>query len=189
VFYLILVLFVIVGSFLTILTVQNLTISVQLTLFSLKTPGIPSGLLIFLSFLLGALLLYLVALFSARHDQRRLRKLRQRVKELEQEKMQARSSQPLQNQQPPMNMPSGNLPPPMNMPPAMNMPPGMNMSPPNMQPPGNMPPPNMQPPPNMPPPGMNMPPNMPPPGMNMPPNMPPASSQPRMKMPGMSGPT
>jgi uncharacterized integral membrane protein len=178
VFYLILVLFVIVGSFLTILTVQNLTISVQLTLFSLKTPGIPSGLLIFLSFLLGALLLYLVALFSARHDQRRLRKLRQRVKELEQEKMQARSSQPLQNQQPPMNMPSGNLPPPMNMPPAMNMPPGMNMSPPNMQPP-----------PNMPPPGMNMPPNMPPPGMNMPPNMPPASSQPRMKMPGMSGPT
>jgi uncharacterized integral membrane protein len=175
VFYLILVLFVIVGSVLTILTVQNLTTSVQLTLFSLKTPGIPSGLLIFLSFLLGALLLYLVALFSARHDQRRLRKLRQRVRELEQEKMQARSSQPLPNQPPPMNMPSGNLQPPMNMPPGNMSPPGMNMPP-------NMPPPGM----NMPPP-MNMPPgNMPPPGMNMQSS----SSQPRnsIKMPGMSGP-
>lgn len=174
-FYLILVLFVIVGSVLTILTVQNLTVSVQLTLFSLKTPGIPSGLLIFLSFLLGALLLYLVALFSARHDQRRLRKLRQRVRELEQEKMQARSSQPLPNQPPPMNMPSGNLQPPMNMPPGNMSPPGMNMPP-------NMPPPGM----NMPPP-MNMPPgNMPPPGMNMQSS----SSQPRnsIKMPGMSGP-
>ncbi len=187
-FYLILVLFVIVGSFLTILTVQNLTISVQLTLFSLKTPGIPSGLLIFLSFLLGALLLYLVALFSARHDQRRLRKLRQRVKELEQEKMQARSSQPLQNQQPPMNMPSGNLPPPMNMPPAMNMPPpGMNMPPPNMQPPPNMPPPGMNMSLNMQPPNMQPPPNMPPPGMNMPPASP-QSRNSKMKMPGMSGP-
>ncbi|GHO95566.1 hypothetical protein KSF_056140 [Reticulibacter mediterranei] len=167
-FYLILVLFVIVGSVLTILTVQNLTTSVQLTLFSLKTPGIPSGLLIFLSFLLGALLLYLVALFSARHDQRRLRKLRQRVRELEQEKMQARSSQPLPNQPPPMNMPSGNMQPPMNMPP--NMPPsGMNM------------------PPNMPPPGMNMPPpNMPPPGMNMQP--PSSQSKNPIQMPGMSGP-
>jgi uncharacterized integral membrane protein len=183
VFYFILVLFVFVGSVLTILTVQNLTTSVQLTLFSLKTPGIPSGLLIFLSFLLGALLLYLVALFSARHDQRRLRKLRQRVRELEQEKMQARSSQPLPNQPPPMNMPSGNMPPPMNMPP--NMPPGMNMPPPGMNmPPGNMSPPGM----NMPPPGMNMPPgNMSPPGMNMPS----PSSQPKnsgIKMPGMSGP-
>src|SRR5689334_11540022 len=55
VFYLILVLFVIMGSALTILTVQNLSTSVQLTLFGLKTPGIPPGLLIFLSFLLGAL--------------------------------------------------------------------------------------------------------------------------------------
>jgi uncharacterized integral membrane protein len=177
VFYLILVLFVIVGSVLTILTVQNLTTSVQLTLFSLKTPGIPSGLLIFLSFLLGALLLYLVALFSARHDQRRLRKLRQRVRELEQEKMQARSSQPLPNQPPPMNMPSGNLQPPqppMNMPPGSMPPPGMNM-PPNMPPGMNMPPP------------MNMPPgNMPPPGMNMQP--PSSQSKNPIKMPGMSGP-
>lgn len=171
-FYLILVLFVIVGSALTILTVQNLSTSVQLMLFGLKTPGIPPGLLIFLSFLLGALLLYLVAIFSARHDRRRIRKLRQRVRELEQEKMQANLQQP-----PPqmaMNMPQSpaNMSPPMNMPPA-NMPPPMNMPPPNMQqPPANMPP-------------MNM------PSGNIPPmNTPPASPSPRspLRMPGMSGP-
>jgi uncharacterized integral membrane protein len=183
VFYLILVLFVIVGSALTVLTVQNLATSVPLTLFGLKTPGIPPGLLIFLAFLSGALLLYLVALVSARHDQRRIKKLRQRVKELEQEKLQAKAQQPpmAMNMQPPMNMPPSMQPP---MQPPMNMPP--NMQPPMNMPP-NMPPPNMQPPMNMPP-NMSPPMNMPPPDMQSPMNMPPSSSQPRtqmIKMPGM----
>jgi uncharacterized integral membrane protein len=195
VFYLILVLFVIVGSALTILTVQNLANSVQLTLFGLKTPAIPAGLLIFLAFLGGALLLYLVAIVSARHDQRRIKKLRQRVKELEQEKQQAMAQPPQiainmspPNMQPPMNMqqPSMNMPP--NMQPPMNMPP-MNMPPPNMQPPMNMQPPNMQQSPvNMPPPNMQQPPNMPSHDMQPPANMPPASTPPRtsiIKMPGM----
>ena len=175
-FYLILVLFVIVGSALTVLTVQNLVTSVQLTLFGLKTPGIAPGLLIFLSFLSGALFLYLVAIISARHDRRRMKRLRQRVKELELGKQPVQPAQPVpmmgmpqmnmqpMNMQPPMNRPSStiplsNMPPPMNMP-SPNMPP--NMQPPMNRPPSNMGQPNMSP-------HMNMPPNMQPP-MNMSPS-------------------
>ena len=80
-----LVSFVLVGGILTVLTVQNLANSVQLVLFGWQTPGIPPGLLIFLSFLLGALLLYLVAVIAARHDRQRIKKLREQVSGLEQE--------------------------------------------------------------------------------------------------------
>jgi uncharacterized integral membrane protein len=200
VFYLILVLFVIVGSALTVITVQNLATSVQLTLFGLKTPGIPPGLLIFLSFLSGALLLYLIAIVSARHDQRRLKKLRQRVKELEQEKQQPpqMAMNTMNAMQQPMTMPATNMQPPMNMQPhPMQQPmtiPSANMQPMNMPPPPTMTPPNsnMQPqsPMNMPPPNSNMqqPMNMPQPDGQLPANMPSVPAQPRpsiIKMPGL----
>lgn len=92
--YLFLVSFVIVGSALTVLTVQNLEVAVQITLFEWKTPALPSGLLLFIFFLAGALLLYIVAAIAARHDRKEIKVLRQRVEELEQQHHQAMMNMP-----------------------------------------------------------------------------------------------
>jgi uncharacterized integral membrane protein len=111
VFFLFLVVFLIVGGALTVVTVQNLSTPVQLILFGWQTPVIPVGLLVFLAFLLGALLLYLVAFLAARHDRREIKQLRQRVKELEHEKQQVA-----------YNVPPINMMQPQPGPPIMRMP-------------------------------------------------------------------
>ena len=82
--YLMLVIFLLVGGTLTVLTIQNLDMVVPLAVFSWQTPSLPVGLLLLSSFILGALLLYLLALASALRDTRDLKKLRRRIAELEQ---------------------------------------------------------------------------------------------------------
>ena len=76
-----------VGGPLVVLVVENgamLMTEVPLTIFGWHEPQVPLGLILLLSGLLGALLLYLVAVFSAWQDRRALAQLRRRVMELEQ---------------------------------------------------------------------------------------------------------
>ena len=82
--YLVLVLFLLVGGTLTVLTIQNLEGAVPLSVFIWQIPSLPVGLLLLFSFVLGALLLYLVSFASAWRDTRDLKKLRRRIAELEQ---------------------------------------------------------------------------------------------------------
>ncbi len=84
-FYFILILFTLVGSALVIITVENLSTLVQLTIFTWQAPSLPIGLLILLAFILGALLLYVVSALSALRDRGEKRMLRRRITELEQQ--------------------------------------------------------------------------------------------------------
>lgn len=83
-FFVILALFVLFGSFLTIITVQNLDTPVLLAMFAWHTPVLPLGLIVVFSFILGALLLYVVSLISAWREGLQIKRLRQRIAELEQ---------------------------------------------------------------------------------------------------------
>jgi uncharacterized integral membrane protein len=83
----VLVMVTLVGGPLVVLAVENiatLMIEVPLTVFGWHTPLLPLGVVLLLSCLLGALLLYLVAVVSAWRDRRVLAQLRKRVVELEQ---------------------------------------------------------------------------------------------------------
>ncbi len=92
--YLVIIICLLVGSALAIVTLQNLSVDVQFTLFVWQTPSVPLGLLVVVAFLLGAVLLYVISILSAVRDYREVRMLRRRVKELEQS---------------PVRMPSGPL--------------------------------------------------------------------------------
>jgi uncharacterized integral membrane protein len=84
-FFLVLILFLIVGSALTIVTIQNLLAPpVHVIFFTWQTPSLPAGLVVLFSFLLGALLLYLVSTLSAWRDKREITRLERQVRELEQ---------------------------------------------------------------------------------------------------------
>jgi uncharacterized integral membrane protein len=84
--YLILIVFLIVGGALTVITVQNFTMQhAHVALFIWQTPELPVGLLVLISFLLGALVLYLVSALSALRDSSELRRTQRRVAELEQQ--------------------------------------------------------------------------------------------------------
>lgn len=83
-FLLILLIFVLVGGAMVVVSLLNISNQVQLSLYTMVTPYLPLGLLLLGSFILGAFLLYLFAVASARKERRELKKLRQRVKELEQ---------------------------------------------------------------------------------------------------------
>ena len=90
--FFILLLFILAGGIFAVITVENLTTSVHLTLFGWQTPELPVGLLVFSAFLLGALLLYIVSFLSAWRDKRELKESRKRISELEQQQtMQQRS--------------------------------------------------------------------------------------------------
>ncbi len=92
-FFLLLLLFILAGGVFAVIAVENLAISVHLALFGWQTPELPVGLLIFLAFLLGALLLYLVSFLSAWNDKRALKDLHRRLDELQQQQtMQQRSA-------------------------------------------------------------------------------------------------
>ena len=87
VLYVILVLFVLAGGLITVLTIENismLTLSVHLTFFTWHSPAMHLGILLLLSCVLGALLLYVVTVVSAWRERRELQRLRKRVAELEQ---------------------------------------------------------------------------------------------------------
>jgi uncharacterized integral membrane protein len=102
--YIVLVIFALAGGALTVLAFENmatLMIEVHLTLFGWYAPILPLGVLLLLSCLLGALLLYIVTVLSALRDRRALAKLRRRVAELEQ----LQTGQPLQQYSLPMIVP------------------------------------------------------------------------------------
>jgi uncharacterized integral membrane protein len=82
--YLILIVFVLVGSAMAVLALENIPTEVQLTLFIWHIPHFPLGVLLLVAFLLGALLLYVVSILSALQERREVKKLRARVVELEQ---------------------------------------------------------------------------------------------------------
>jgi uncharacterized integral membrane protein len=114
VWYLIIVAFVLVGGVLAVLMVQNILTDVSLSLFIWQIHAIPLGVLLLSTFVLGALLLYLVSLASAWHDVREIRRLQQRVADLEQ--LTARlSSGPLPGAAPVVPMPG--MPPQSSFPP------------------------------------------------------------------------
>ena len=96
-FFLILLLFILLGGIFAVITVENLTTPVHLALFGWQTPEIPIGLLVLGAFLFGALLLFLVSFLSAWHDKRELKEMHARIRELE--RLQAM-------QQMPVNVPS-----------------------------------------------------------------------------------
>jgi uncharacterized integral membrane protein len=82
-FYLVLLLFLVLGGIFTVITVQNLITPVHLILFGWQAPEIPLGLLVLAALLLGALLLFVVAFLSARSDKHELKELHARIQELE----------------------------------------------------------------------------------------------------------
>jgi uncharacterized integral membrane protein len=84
--YIILLIFVLVGGSLTWLMLQNST-PAHFSLFSWQSPEMPLGVLLLASFLLGAFLLYAVAIASAWQDRREVKRLRTRIAELEQAQM------------------------------------------------------------------------------------------------------
>ena len=83
-FFVIFVLFVVFAGVLTVITVQNLDTPVTLALFTWHAPTLPLGLVVVFSFVLGALLLYVVALLAAWRDGQQIKRLRQRIAQLEQ---------------------------------------------------------------------------------------------------------
>ena len=83
-FYIILITFMLLGGVLAVLTVENFSRDVSLSLFLWQIPSLPLGLILLISFLLGALVLYIVSVASAWQDRRQIRELRLRVAELEQ---------------------------------------------------------------------------------------------------------
>ena len=82
--YLVLIVFILVGSAVAVLALENIPTEVQLTLFIWHIPHLPLGVLLVVAFLLGALLLYVVSTLSALQERREVKKLRARVTELEQ---------------------------------------------------------------------------------------------------------
>ncbi len=96
----VLVIFALAGGALAVLAFENsatLMSEVYLIVFGWHAPVLPLGVVVLLSCLLGALLLYTVTVLSAVRDRRLLAKLRQRVAELEQAQVQA--SMPVTPQQ------------------------------------------------------------------------------------------
>ena len=114
-FVLILLLFILVGGICAVITVENLTTPVHLTLFGWQTPDIPVGLFILSAFLLGALLLYLVSFLSAWNDKRELKNLHKRISELEQQQQTAQQKTatmpPLRSNSSTLQMPGMFTPP------------------------------------------------------------------------------
>ncbi len=92
VFYLILLVFLLIGGVLAWIVWQNLADTVQVVLFNWHAQPLPIGLWLIGFFLLGALLLYIVSVLSALKERREMKMLRERVAELEREKKQAQAA-------------------------------------------------------------------------------------------------
>lgn len=84
-FFLILVVFLLIGGLVVLIAVLNLT-PVQLGLFSLwHSPPLPLGVCLAAAFLFGAILLYLVSVLSAMGDRREIKTLREKVLSLQEQ--------------------------------------------------------------------------------------------------------
>jgi len=86
VLYLVLIIFALAGGAMVVVAFQNfstLSMDVHLALFVWHPPALSLGVLLLLSFLQGALLLYVVTFISAVRERRELRRLQKRVEELE----------------------------------------------------------------------------------------------------------
>jgi uncharacterized integral membrane protein len=84
--YILLLILVLIGGSLTLLMLQN-SAPAHFSLFGWQLPEMPLGVLLLAAFLLGALLLYAVAVASAWQDRREVKQLRTRIAELEQAQM------------------------------------------------------------------------------------------------------
>ncbi len=80
------ILFILVTAGVAVLAFENIANDVTVVIFG-QTLSLSVGLLVLLTFLLGALLLYLIAFGAAERDRQELRRLRARVAELEQATM------------------------------------------------------------------------------------------------------
>ncbi len=113
-FYVILIIFALVGSTLVVLTIENLATQVQFMVFTWQSPNLPLGLVVLIAFITGALLLYIISALSALRAGSEKRRLRKRVSELEQQLAIAIPSTPqpiVQPQTPAMPMPGMRTPP------------------------------------------------------------------------------
>lgn len=81
--YIVIILFLIFSGVLAVAAFENFTTPAQISLFGWQSPELPLGLLLLLVFVLGAVLLYLVSAASAWQDWREMRRLRERIAELE----------------------------------------------------------------------------------------------------------
>lgn len=81
--YIVIILFVVFSGVLAVVAFENFTTQVQITIFAWQSPYFPLGLLLLLAFVLGAVLLYIVAAASAWSDWNQLRNLRRYISELE----------------------------------------------------------------------------------------------------------
>ena len=80
--YIAIVLFVLVTTGLAVLAFENFLNDVSLSLVVWHLPPLPVGWLLLLVYLLGAVMLFLIAATAAAQDARELRSLRERVKVL-----------------------------------------------------------------------------------------------------------
>jgi len=80
--YIAIVLFVLVTTGLAVLAFENFLNDVSLSLVVWHLPPLPVGWLLLLVYLLGAVMLFLIAATTAAQDARELRSLRERVKVL-----------------------------------------------------------------------------------------------------------
>lgn len=83
--FVILLVLLLIGGGVTFIAMQNLTQPVHLVLFSWQTPNIPLGVCLVIAFLLGAILIYVVAVLSAASDRNAMKVLLLRVSELEEQ--------------------------------------------------------------------------------------------------------
>lgn len=118
--YIAVIVFLLVTIGVAVLAFVNMPHDATLSFIFGQTQPLPVGLLLLLAFLLGALMLYLIAVSAAVDDRRELKRLRARVVELEQA-VPARQPTPPE-QSPPVSPP----PPPSTTPSAPVVPmPGM----------------------------------------------------------------
>lgn len=81
--YVAIVLFALVTTGLAVLAFGNFLTDVSLSLVIWHTPPLPIGWLLLLSYLLGAVMLFLIAAATAWRDTRELKRLRAKVEEME----------------------------------------------------------------------------------------------------------
>lgn len=82
--YIAIILFSLVTVGMAVLAFENMTVDVTLTVVNGQTLHLSMGLLLLLAFILGAVLLYLIAATAAVQERQELKQLRTRVAELEQ---------------------------------------------------------------------------------------------------------
>lgn len=120
--YIVIIIFLIFSGVLAVVAFENFTTQVQISLFGWQSPDLPLGLLLLLVFVLGAVLLYVVAATSAWQDWREMRRLHRRIAELEAVIIQHTAVQPSQIVQEVQATPEVQNAQPLSPPPIVPMP-------------------------------------------------------------------